>query len=238
MNEQIEMPQGEPLPGGAPDHESHLLGLQTQTAGYDRDRAIAEAEKARHELAQATRPWWKKPTTWISILSLVLGGGSAGLQYVFSRVEYQLAKIEKAQAEFEVIKIEDRYAVIEAAIEKKRAELKTIEARIDGALEDGIKAIESAKVGLVMPTMPIKPGGGMHHVLLDPGTGVVIKTTSEDVVAEALVKLRDTREQVREQVQEQDQEWDREQRMLGTAKTKFEQWAPPQIQRQMQEERR
>ena len=58
-------------------------------------------EKLRAETASLNRPYIKSPSSWITILTVILGLFGVGLQYAKSDRDYQLAEIKRQQAALE-----------------------------------------------------------------------------------------------------------------------------------------
>ena len=114
-----------------------------------------EAQKLRLEIADMARPKWRRPGFLISILSVVLGASTAMGQYVFSKQDYQLAEIERANAELEKKEAEEAAAAAltlweeyQAKIEDARRELDEIKVEqleVESLIAEGLNIITDGR---------------------------------------------------------------------------------------------
>jgi chromosome segregation ATPase len=68
------------------------------------DKLRWEIEKLMAETKNLTRPYIKSPSSWITLMTVILGVFGVGIQYFKSDREYQLAEIKRQQAALETEK--------------------------------------------------------------------------------------------------------------------------------------
>src|SRR2546430_916774 len=100
-----------------------------QTAYTDNDKREWEIEKLKAETKTLNRPFLRTPSSWITILTIILAVSGVTVQYFTSNREYQLAEIKKNQAILDTEKAQSQQERVQQQISAAQTSLAALQSQ-------------------------------------------------------------------------------------------------------------
>jgi hypothetical protein len=137
------------------------------------DKLRWEVEKLKAEAVNLRRPYIRTPSSWITIMTVILGLFGVGLQYVKSDREYQLADIKRQQATLETEQTKAaRQQVLEEITQAKNT-LSQLQSQREQASQN-LDALQAQVNQLVEKTSKLASAGEIKQVAQEVSKSIAV----------------------------------------------------------------